>query len=179
MTVWFTGDTHFHHKWMAKWRGYQSVEDMHAGIIERWNDLVAKNDDVWHLGDFAFGRQADARIIFNELHGKKHLIRGNHDPKWAGRLPWAAVHDVREFRHDGHRIWLSHYPHLTWPKAHHGTWHLHGHSHGNLGAETTTRMDVGMDATGDVLIPLDTIIDVMTSRQYVTVDHHDPDTATE
>lgn len=171
--IWFTGDTHFHHRKMAQLRGFDSIESMDAAIIERWNELVAPNDDVHHLGDFTFGNQTRGREVFDQLPGRKHLIRGNHDPKWIDHLDWTSIHDVHLFKSDGTRLWLSHYPHLTWPWAHEGVCHLHGHSHGNGPPSTTTRWDVGMDSTGDVLVTLDRVLEVMASRVYLPVDHHD------
>ena len=41
---------------------------------------------------------------------------------------------------------LCHYAMRVWNRAHHGAWHLYGHSHGKLPeAPTTLSMDVGVD----------------------------------
>jgi len=43
-------------------------------------------------------------------------------------------------------IALSHFPQGDWDRKYHGSWHLHGHSHGNyIGAGKV--MDVGVDCT--------------------------------
>ena len=47
----------------------------------------------------------------------------------------------------GQAIWLSHYAHRVWPKAHYGAWHLYGHSHGKLPETDNLSMDIGVDAT--------------------------------
>ena len=53
---------------------------MDEGLIGLWNARVRPDDDVWHLGDFAFGAKgARLRAIFERLNGNKRLVRGNHD----------------------------------------------------------------------------------------------------
>lgn len=79
------GDTHFGHEGMcsftnpdgSKLRPWHNLEDMHRDMIERWNDTVRPRDRVIHLGDFAWNRRS--LYIIPKLHGRKHLVLGNHD----------------------------------------------------------------------------------------------------
>ncbi len=48
-------------------------------LINRWNNVVDKNDVVYFLGDFAFKDRKDAEIIGRQLNGHKIIILGNHD----------------------------------------------------------------------------------------------------
>lgn len=61
MKVWFTADTHFGHRNILKHcdRPFGSVKEMDEALIAMWNAVVGLNDDVWHLGDFAY-RSAQA-----------------------------------------------------------------------------------------------------------------------
>jgi calcineurin-like phosphoesterase family protein len=56
---------------------------------------------------------------------------------------------------------------------------LHGHSHGSLDEinETTTRLDVGVDARYSGYMPLsyEQIRSIMRDRKYAPVDHHKGD----
>lgn len=48
---------------------------------------------------------------------------------------------------DGTRVVMCHYPLLTWDKAHHGSYMLHGHVHSTVPVnDTHRRYDVGVDA---------------------------------
>ena len=72
----YTSDTHFNHRAIidhAK-RPFANMEEMNEAMIENWNRVVAPHDDVYHLGDFAFG---GAEAILTRLKGNIHLIRGN------------------------------------------------------------------------------------------------------
>jgi calcineurin-like phosphoesterase family protein len=80
-TVFFIGDTHFGHKNIIEYekttRNFSSIEEHNEELIKRWNSVVGKNDIVYHLGDFCFGKQNIA--IAGRLNGSKRLIMGNHD----------------------------------------------------------------------------------------------------
>ena len=58
-------------------RPFDSVEEMHEALVERWNKTVNPGDTVYHLGDVAIPRSG-LRVL-ERLNGKKVLIRGNHD----------------------------------------------------------------------------------------------------
>jgi calcineurin-like phosphoesterase family protein len=82
MTTFFISDTHFGDapRLRVDKRPFASIEDMDRAIVERWNEVVAPDDEVWHLGDFALG-PPPSRIaeLLAGLPGQKHLIVGNND----------------------------------------------------------------------------------------------------
>lgn len=79
--TWFTSDTHFGHKNILEYekdaRPFTTVEEMNETLIDNWNATVSQRDTVYHLGDFAFGR--DNIGIASRLNGIKKLVMGNHD----------------------------------------------------------------------------------------------------
>lgn len=178
--VWFTGDTHFGHAAVIRYskRPFASAEEMDEGIIERWNAAVKPHDLVWHLGDVSFRRPEQTANILARLNGRKNLIRGNHDARMPAWLAGNYFHDVSDYAEikgpSDVKIVLSHYPMMTWNKAHHGSWHLHGHSHGSLrhGLEAR-RIDVGVDAHAYRPWSMDDIATAMARKPgYEIVDHH-------
>lgn len=89
MKRWVISDTHFYHKNIIDYcnRPFASVEEMHKELIKRWNNTVAKDDIVYHLGDFAFGSKEQVAEIVGQLNGRIRLIMGNHDhKKWKDYL---------------------------------------------------------------------------------------------
>ena len=54
MSMYFTSDTHFGHRFAAERRGYPNREEMDEDLITHWNRVVGKDDLVYHLGDFSF-----------------------------------------------------------------------------------------------------------------------------
>jgi calcineurin-like phosphoesterase family protein len=122
---------------------------MDQALIASWNEMVAADDVVWHLGDFAV-RVATARAadLLDRLHGTKHLIAGNNDPPEIRALTgWASVGDYAERELDGRRLILCHYPLRAWNGQHRGSLQLHGHSHGRL-KPLPRQFDVGVDVRG-------------------------------
>lgn len=85
MTTHYTSDHHFHHRGIINLvrDEFPDLEAMHEHLIERWNSVVKPDDDVFHLGDFAF-KPAHVQGIVARLNGNIHLIGGNHDPFWTG-----------------------------------------------------------------------------------------------
>ena len=189
MSIFFTSDTHFFHKQIIQYcnRPWASVEDMNAGLIDAWNGRVKPEDRVYFIGDFSFAGPVPSGTIFNALNGEKHLIKGNHDHKVATRLSWASVKDYDlitpeiEYQDDDGEmkkfkqpIVLCHFPFISWDRMMHGSWHLHGHCHGNLADSGAMRMDVGVDVTKYAPIRLDEVQTYMALRSVVPVDHHVP-----
>jgi calcineurin-like phosphoesterase family protein len=148
VATFFTSDTHFGDapRLRVDRRPFRSIGEMDRTIIERWNETVGPEDDIWHLGDFAFG-PPPARIaeIFGALNGRKHLIIGNNDGPAAVELPgWASVQHYVELSVEGKRLVLCHYPFRTWNRMGQGVINLHGHSHGRL-KPVSRQYDVGVD----------------------------------
>lgn len=167
MTVWFTSDTHFGHTKVIEYcnRPFETVEEMDAELVRRWNDCVQPGDEVWHLGDFAFrGRQYQEALI-PQLAGNVHLVLGNHDARMAAGVKkmFASVHDYREIDLEGRKVVLSHFPFERWNKMHYGSWHLHGHCHGTLKREVPGRTDVGVDVQGFAPISAESVAHVLGS----------------
>lgn len=94
-------------------------------MIDAWNAVVRPGDTVYHLGDVSIRKTGLS--LLDRLHGRKVLIRGNHD---IFKLKDYAAHfaDIRGTHKLGSFV-LSHYPlhpdHIPpWCSA-----NIHGHIH--------------------------------------------------
>lgn len=96
MNIFFTSDQHYYHHNMLihrktygggsgdfTQRPFRTTDEMHSVLKKRHNELVAPEDTVYHLGDFAYGPGAKSwqsvRDVLSRLNGNHHLILGNHD----------------------------------------------------------------------------------------------------
>lgn len=52
---------------------------MNNEIVNRWNNLVKPDDNVYHIGDFSFKGVENAKRWEQKLNGKIIHIVGNHD----------------------------------------------------------------------------------------------------
>jgi calcineurin-like phosphoesterase family protein len=148
MNVFFTSDTHYHHKnicrgsssWTDKsrCRDFELLQDMDDALANNINSTVDTNDVLFLLGDYCFNdikyyREFRSRINCQNIH----LIYGNHDERIIrndGELQslFSSVDFYREATINGQKIIMSHYAHRVWNRSHEGSWMLHGHSHGTL-----------------------------------------------
>ena len=132
--LFFTSDTHFFHANIIKYanRPFGSVEEMNEELIRRWNETVPEDGVVFHLGDFSFGGSKEWCSIIPKLHGKIHLILGNHDMCRA-KEPYmdlfASVSVQATINVNGQMIILHHNPFLSYGGSYKGTWQLFGHVH--------------------------------------------------
>lgn len=116
MTIWFTGDQHYHHKMMIVHcdRPFRNIDIMNNQLIANHNSVVEENDIVYHLGDFVFPTNQNPNkvtAILNRLKGHHHLILGNHDelkPFSYVNSGFLSVHTVLSL--DEMMIWLAHDP---------------------------------------------------------------------
>lgn len=185
MATYFTADTHFGHAKIIQLAGrpFASEDEMNERLIANWNAVVKPGDEVWHLGDVSI--RNPSRFVA-KLHGRIYLVRGNHDKftdQKAKQMGFAHVYDVKMVRLGTQQVWLSHYAHRVWPKAHYGVWHLYGHSHGTLADLGNMSLDVGVDARkhffngippADLMRPwsVEELRAVFAARDHKPVDHH-------
>lgn len=174
--IWFTSDTHFHHKNIVKgvsdWenkgdqttRDFKTLEEHDEHIIEQFNKYVQQEDILWHLGDWSFGGIEQIKTFANRLTCKNiNLIYGNHDHHIEkdnllsdGPLTFTtkSLFNSTQYVYFGkigkQTFFLSHYAHRVWNKSHHGVIHLYGHSHDSLDKHPNKpygkSMDVGIDS---------------------------------
>lgn len=213
-TVWFTADTHFGHKriplyarrtfcldeqelerfesdpstgrpsWAPSW---SSVSRMDEHLFEQINSRVAKDDILWHLGDFCWGKRRDAAEAARRYRERINcsnvfLIAGNHDPEEVHGV-FGACYPCKEIKVGNRIVVLSHYAHCFWNRSHYGSWMLYGHAHGTaeewLDQHMPGRlsMDVGVDnvarLTGEYRpISFEEIGSIFSSRKGCQIDGH-------
>lgn len=177
--VWFISDTHFthisnlyFHPWRRDAAGLtleEVQEDKHAAVakhdewlINKWNETIKRQDEVYILGDFCLGNKVRAEEILRQLKGRKHLILGNHDKSLKGLDNYfESVSQIKEAKFTNNQfkfidpnetfcVEMCHFPMLTWNRRPHGTCHIHGHCHGSVDSWNTKskelRLDVGLDS---------------------------------
>jgi len=142
MTVWVTADWHLSHEAIVRFcnRPFSSIEDMNETILYNTLNLVAKNDTLYILGDFAWNQQV-AKETAHKLDfycSDVRYICGNHDKSSFTK----TQAEMLRFNH--RKYYLSHYPLATAaPKL----TNIHGHCHGTF-HEQPWQVDVGVDAVG-------------------------------
>lgn len=138
---------------------------MDEALIENWNATVPPNGVVYHLGDFSFRGATEApRQVLSRLNGHIHLIEGNHDHKKVLKFPeWKSVSPLKIIRWQKQKIVLCHYAMRSWDGKHRKSWHLYGHSHGQL-MDRGLATDVGVDAWDYKPVSFSRIRDLMQSR---------------
>jgi calcineurin-like phosphoesterase family protein len=162
MKTWITSDLHFGHvniqKFCPHTRGhYKDVYHMNAEMMKIWNETVACDDTVYILGDVSFMNVDKTVSLLHSLKGNKILIKGNHDAKLLKDKRFLdcfkEIHDYyRLVYNKQYLIIMFHYPIWEWDQMHRGSIHFHGHLHGNENGMPNSRaIDVGMDATGNVV----------------------------
>jgi calcineurin-like phosphoesterase family protein len=161
MAIYFTSDTHFGHGGALGLyrRPFASVAAMNKALVERWNETVGPDDEVWHLGDFAIRQRLPVVAdLLVRLNGRKHLVAGNNDPPETRELKgWESVQSYVEIEVDGVSLVLCHYPFRSWRGMGKGWVNLHGHSHGKLKPQPR-QFDVGVDVRGFRPVMLDEIL---------------------
>lgn len=117
-------------------RPFDTLEEMHKYIKEKWNRKITNGDTVYILGDVALrGINTKLIALVAQLRGNKILIKGNHDD--VRDLRYSNLFDeIVEYKEvtdtlnkQTVKLVLSHYPILMWKGQHRGTIHLYGHVH--------------------------------------------------
>ncbi|MCX6897015.1 MAG: hypothetical protein NTZ16_16325 [Verrucomicrobia bacterium] len=103
---------------------------MNETMIDNWNSTV---DDsiIFVLGDFC---HKGIEGILKRLNGYIILVLGNHDMEFVEEYKRLGVPIFQNYQLKVQEkdLWLSHYAHRVWHKSSVGSWHLYGHTHGQL-----------------------------------------------
>lgn len=180
--IWITSDWHFNHdrEFIWKARGYNSVQEMNEAIIKNHNACVQPEDTVYALGDCCLGG-GDSNILeankslIEQLNGKIHIIRGNHDTDRRVAMYESCKNVVSVLYADmihykGYHFYISHYPTLTSNLEKESlkqcTCNLFGHTHQttNFHMDMPYLYHVGVDSHNCYPVSLDDIIQEMNNK---------------
>ena len=174
----FTADQHFGHANIIKYcnRPFTTVREMNDEMVWQWNNVVNSDDDiVYQLGDFTLGDEQIAQLFFAKLQGRIKVLSNpwHHDRRWLASnhtyvsangehvavLPPMKVLELADYGSKfPQALVLCHYPLAEWDRKHHGSWHLHGHSHGNYNPGSGLIFDVGVDSNQFTPVSLDEVV---------------------
>jgi calcineurin-like phosphoesterase family protein len=183
MAIYLTSDLHFNHnrEFIWKARGFTSVQEMNEEIIKRHNALVRPDDDVYILGDSSLGGGdeqilAANKALIEQLNGKLHIIRGNHDTNRRVAMYESCKNVVGPIlyadmlHYKGYHFYLSHFPTLTGNLEKESlkqcTCNLFGHTHQttNFHMDMPYMYHVGVDSHDCKPVLLDDIIKEMEAK---------------
>jgi calcineurin-like phosphoesterase family protein len=176
MNTFFTSDTHFDDEYAIRYfnRQFNSVDEMNAVIVEKWNSVVTENDTVYHLGDFTLDDISHFTKWVSRLNGNIKILPGSHDQPWLKDFvasekveviaPLVSV-EFPELRmgENPQVIVLCHFSMQIWDRSNQGSWHLFGHSHKKLKGIGLS-FDVGVDCTEFTPLSLEEIASKMAQR---------------
>lgn len=124
--VFFIADTHFGDNDVFLMSGenkfFLNVEEKDKTIVCNWNETVTAEDIVFILGDFG------DMNYWNQLNGKKLLIKGNHDVENYCDSPYPIIYE--------NFFILSHEP--MWVDEDSPYANIFGHVHNNPIYKTVT-----------------------------------------
>lgn len=164
---WFISDTHFFHANILKFqskegrplRPFNTIEEMHETMVERWNSVVKDGDNVYHLGDVTFKYDGAFNNLMSRLKGRKRLTLGNHDRiKGTDLIRWFEKVDLwKSFPEEG--FTCSHMP-LKDGHFRNGTHNVHGHVHSNS-LDDPKYINVSVEVRDYTPVNIDTIVEEM------------------
>ena len=131
----FTADLHIGDKTIARWRGFDSVDEHDELLLSRLREHLCQDDELWLLGDICKATVAYAQRVREAIPCERvHVVIGNHDTsaKFVTCGGYASVDyyaQVGKVLRDGYKFVMSHYPMLDWDRAYNGSYMLHGHIH--------------------------------------------------
>lgn len=175
--IFLTSDTHFGHdrEFIWKARGFNSVKEMNETIVQKWNDTVSAEDDVYILGDVILGDPDNIEYV-KRLNGKLHIVLGNHDTANREKMyrESSNVVEVAEvgirLKYKKHHFVLTHYPMMTGNLEKESlkqmSLNLYGHTHqvSNFFNDMPFMYHVGVDSHDCVPVLLDDVIEEMYAK---------------
>lgn len=186
-----------------KQRGYNSVEESYNDVRDKINSRVSEYQHLWTLGDSHLSC-SDEQVIawWSSINCQNiHYLFGNHSsqmyriykqevlkqygsdeievyPLRMGNVIFSGNH--QEILIGKQKIVMNHFPLHSWNAMGRKSLMLSGHQHCTDKTRTpdcpiNRVLDVGWDWKNDVW-SYDEIMDVMSTKMFLSVDHHDTNT---
>lgn len=170
--IWLTSDLHLCHdrEWIYKPRGFNSVYEMNAAIVENWNNTVSMEDDVYVLGDLMLNDNDEGLRLIKSLKGNIHIVLGNHDTD--SRIEFynqcwnvVEVENALRLKYNGYHFFMTHYPCITANLEKESlkqcTINLFGHTHqqNNFYQDMPFMYHVGVDSHKCVPVSIEQVIE--------------------
>ncbi len=171
--IFVTSDMHFGHdkEVLYKSRSFESIQEHDEAVIERWNAVVDKNDDVYILGDLFLYDKDHGKSCIERLNGKLHVMLGNHDTSVRKQMYVEEIDSIVEvqyatvIKYRKCHFYLSHYPTMTANSdadtIHNSLIDLYGHTHqkDKFFHDFPFMYHVGLDAHNCTPVLLDDVIE--------------------
>ena len=175
--IYFTSDLHLGHINVLKYdnRPFKTIGEHDNTLIKNWNSVIANKDIVYVLGDFFwYGDKNLIERTLQRLNGAIHIILGNHDTKLEKepiRNRFESISSLKTINVDKKtHLTLCHYQMATWYKSHYpGSYHLFGHSHGNMKSLSQKALDVGTMTNNYFPYSLDKIMSIFSANDETTL----------
>lgn len=180
--IYLTSDFHLGHQrdFLFKPRGFQTIEEHDAAIIENINATVAEDDILYILGDLMLNDNDKGIEHLKQIKCQDiRVVLGNHDTDnrkaLYGSLPnFTILGYAHPFKYKKWRFMLSHYPMATanyddddekpYLKVH----NICGHSHiKNCFDDKTGSYHVELDAHENFPVSIDEIISDIKNRKEI------------
>lgn len=154
--VFFISDLHIGHKRILEFspmRSGTTIDEHDEWLVTQWNSAVRPKDRVWVLGDVCFN--IEKLNYLARMHGRKTLIRGNHDGFHA--MEYLKYFDEVLGLHKQYGFWLSHAPiHVAQLRDRPN---IHGHMHHHK-LDDPRYINVSVEQINGVPISLDKIREI-------------------
>jgi calcineurin-like phosphoesterase family protein len=161
VNIFITADEHYGHRNIIEYcrRPFKDVDHMREELIARHNARVPSGPTslTIHVGDMFWNSMSeiDAVAILRRLNGQHAFIYGNHDELVTRseyvrqNFEWIVGKNkesgIKILNYEGTKLVLCHFAMRVWERSHKGSWHVYGHSHGEL-PEVGKSFDIGVDA---------------------------------
>ena len=181
MSMFFTSDLHLgHQRILDECRPqFKTTDEMDEYLINKWNETVTDDDDVYILGDLSYRSKHSVESYLSQMSGKKHLIIGNHDYQWMKAITdleqyFVQVENMCLINHGKSLLTLCHYPMLEWNRSRYAndsatstSWLIHGHIHNSTTLEAyrfirrhlPCALNAGVDINNYVPVTFEQLID--------------------
>ena len=175
--IFFTSDLHMGHdrEFVWKVRGYDSVQAMNLAQVQKWNETIEDDDDIYVLGDLMLGDSNNIEFI-KQLKGRIHIVLGNHDTANREKMYRELTNMIEvaevgiRLQYKKHHFILTHYPMLTGNLEKEilkqMSLNLYGHTHqlSNFYNDMPFLYHVGVDSHNGYPVLLDDIIEEMYAK---------------